>query len=118
MKRHAFAIAAFVGLCETCAAADLPPCGGAWPLQKRIDEIAANGGGTLVLTAGEYHTGAIFFKPGVNLHLEKGATIIGVDDAEGYPMRETRIEGETCQYYPALVNADGCDGFKISGEGV
>ena len=87
-------------------------------MQKRIDEIAAKGGGTLVLTAGEYHTGAIFFKPGVNLHLEKGATIIGVDDAEGYPMRETRIEGETCQYYPALVNADGCDGFKISGEGV
>ena len=87
-------------------------------MQTRIDEIAAKGGGTLVLTAGEYHTGAIFFKPGVNLHLEKGATIIGVDDAEGYPMRETRIEGETCQYYPALVNADRCDGFRISGEGV
>ena len=118
MKRHAFAIAAFVVLCETCAAADLAPCGGAWPLQERIDEIAANGGGTLVLTAGVYRTGAIFFKPGVNLHLEKGATIIGVDEAEGYPMRETRIEGETCLYYPALVNADGCDGFKISGEGV
>ena len=33
-------------------------------------------------------------------------------------MRETRIEGETCLYYPALVNADGCDGFTISGEGV
>ena len=43
-----------------------------------IDEIAAKGGGTLVLTAGVYRTGAIFFKPGVNLHLEKGATIIGV----------------------------------------
>ena len=54
----------------------------------------------------------------MNLHLEKGATIVGVDEAEGYPMRETRIEGETCVYYPALVNADGCDGFTISGEGV
>ena len=92
--------------------------GSAWPLQKRIDEIAAKGGGTLVLTAGEYRTGAIFFKPGVNLHLEKGAAIVGVDEPDGYPVCETRIEGETCQYYPALVNADGCDGFKISGEGV
>ena len=85
-----------------------------WPLQDRIDEIAANGGGTLTLTAGVYRTGAIFFKPGVNLHLEKGATILGVDEAEGYPQCETRIECETCLYYPALVNADRCDGFKIS----
>ena len=89
-----------------------------WPLQARIDEIAASGGGTLTLTAGVYRTGAIFFKPGVNLHLEKGATILGIDEAAGYPMRMTRIEGETCLYYPALVNAEGCDGFIISGEGV
>lgn len=42
----------------------------AWPLQERIDALAANGGGTLTLTAGVYRTGALFFKPGVNLHLE------------------------------------------------
>ena len=89
-------MAAFVVLCGACAGSALAAHGGAWPLQERIDEIAAKGGGTLVLTAGVYRTGAIFFKPGVNLHLEKGATIIGVDEAEGYDMRETRIEGETC----------------------
>ena len=87
-------------------------------LQAEIDALAAAGGGTLSLTAGVYRTGALFFKPGVNLHLDKGATIVGVDEAEGYPMRETRIEGETCLYYPALINADHCDGFTISGEGV
>lgn len=55
------------------------------------------------------------------LQLYKGAdeTVkVLVDEAEGYPMRETRIEGETCLYYPALINADHCDGFTISGEGV
>ena len=87
-------------------------------LQSEIDALAAAGGGTLTLTSGVYRTGALFFKPGVNLHLEKGAVIEGVDEAEGYPMRETRIEGETCRYYPALINADHCDGFRISGEGV
>ena len=87
-------------------------------LQAEIDAVAAAGGGTLSLGPGVYRTGALFFKPGVNLHLDKGATIVGVDGAEGYPMRETRIEGETCLYYPALINADGCDGFTISGEGV
>lgn len=87
-------------------------------LQKRIDEIAAQGGGTLALTSGVYKTGALFFRPGVNLHLEKGARIQGVDGEEGYPQRETRIEGQTCVYYPALINADSCDGFRITGEGV
>ena len=105
-------------LCSAVFLVTLAAHGAARSLQERIDELAAKGGGTLVLKPGVYETGAIFFKPGVNLHLERGATIIGVDDAEGYPMRETRIEGETCVYYPALVNADGCDGFTISGEGV
>ncbi|MGN0876919.1 MAG: hypothetical protein ACI4TC_06590, partial [Kiritimatiellia bacterium] len=30
----------------------------------------------------------------------------------------TWTKGIVCVYYPALVNADGCDGFTISGEGV
>lgn len=112
------AVGAFAALAtfaaETAAETDLPAV---WPLQAQIDALAAQGGGTLTLGPGVYKTGAIFFKPGVNLHLEEGATILGVDEDAGYPMRETRIEGETCVYYPALVNADGCDGFTISGKG-
>lgn len=38
-----------------------------WPLQERIDAIAADGGGTLVLTAGVYRTGALFFRPAPGL---------------------------------------------------
>ena len=86
-------------------------------LQARIDKLAEKGG-MLVLEPGLYRSGALFFRPGVNLCLERGAVLQGVDDASGYPMCETRIEGETCVYYPALINADGCDGFTVSGEGV
>lgn len=86
-------------------------------LQKRIDDLAARGGGTLVLKPGRYESGALFFKPGVNLHLEEGSVLVGRDDADSYPKRITRIEGETCEYYPALVNADCCDGFRITGSG-
>lgn len=87
-------------------------------LQARIDSIAVAGGGTLTLTSGTYRTGALFFKPGVNLRLEDGAMLIGTGGKEDYPMRQTRLGGLTITYYPALVNADGCDGFRISGNGV
>jgi len=42
----------------------------------------------------------------------------GSDDPAEYPKRETRIEGQTRVYFPALINADRCDGFRISGSGV
>lgn len=87
-------------------------------LQGEIDRLAAAGGGTLRVRSGVHRSGALFFKPGVNLHLEKGAVILGVDDDAAYPWCETRMIGTTLNYYPALINADRCDGFTITGEGV
>ena len=42
---------------------------------------------------------------------------MGSDDIADYPLCQTRIEGETCQYFPALINADGINGFIMCGEG-
>ena len=85
--------------------------------QALIDKIAAEGGGVAVVPEGTYLTGAIFFKPDVHLYIKKGGTILGSNDPSDYPLVETRIEGENCLYFPALINADGVDGFTISGEG-
>ncbi len=85
--------------------------------QELIDVIASNGGGVMVVPKGTYRTGAIFFKQGVHLYLEKDGVIMGSDDISDYPVCETRIEGESCKYFPALINADGIDGFTITGEG-
>ena len=30
---------------------------------------------------------------------------------------QTRMEGETCPYFAALINADNVDGFKMCGKG-
>ena len=87
-------------------------------LQGRIDALAAQGGGTLKLTRGLYYTGALDFRPGVNLHLDKGAVILGANVAEAYPKRETRVEGRWGVYFPGLINAERCDGFTITGEGI
>ena len=86
-------------------------------LQALIDRIAAEGGGVMVVPAGVYMTGALFFKQGVNLYLSEGAMLRGSDDIADYPLLPTRIEGESCPYFAALINADGVDGFTICGPG-
>ena len=86
-------------------------------IQALIDKVSAEGGGTIVFSGGTYLSGALSFKQGVHLRLEADGVLKGSDDIRDYPLCETRIEGESCLYFPALVNADGLDGFSITGEG-
>ena len=86
-------------------------------IQTAIDQLAGKGGGTLVIPPGEFLTGAIFRKPGVNLHLDQGAVLKGSTNIEHYPALETRIEGHTQVWRPALVNATKTDHLRITGEG-
>jgi len=86
-------------------------------IQNLIDMAANEGGGVIVVPAGTYLTGALFFKQGVNLYVGEGGTLKGSDDPADYVVKETRIEGETCLYFTALINADGLDGFTMCGPG-
>ena len=86
-------------------------------LQTLIDSAAENGGGVIVVPSGTYYTGALFFKQGVHLYIAEGGMLKGSDDISDYPVCPTRIEGESCLYYPALINADGVDGFALCGKG-
>ncbi len=86
-------------------------------IQRLIDRAAREGGGVIRVPEGRYLTGALFFRPGVHLYLDRGGMLLGSDDICDYPVMETRIEGETCRYFSALINADRCDGFTVSGEG-
>lgn len=86
-------------------------------LQAVIDRAAAAGGGMVVLPKGVFLSGALFFKQGTHLHLEEGAVLKGSDDIAHFPIRKTRIEGQTVDYFTALVNADSLDGFTITGKG-
>lgn len=84
-------------------------------LQKVIDMAAQEGGGVVVFPDGVYLTGALFFKQGTHLHVK--GKLKGSDRIADFPVMTTRIEGETCKYFAALINADGLDGFTISGTG-
>ena len=58
-------------------------------IESAIDRIAANGGGTIVVPAGVFVSGAIFFKPGVRLHLEKGAVLRCSTDLKNFSQQRT-----------------------------
>jgi alpha-L-rhamnosidase len=87
-------------------------------IQQTIDHVAKAGGGTVVIPEGVYTTGALFFKPGVNLHLEKDAVLRGSTFIEDYPKTMTRIEGHFEEWRPALINFSKTDGVHITGEGM
>jgi alpha-L-rhamnosidase len=87
-------------------------------IQKAIDRLAASGGGTLVISPGEFLSGAIFLKPGVNLRLDQGAVLKGSTNIQDYPELETRIEGHFQVWIPALVNGSNVDHLRVSGEGM
>ncbi len=86
-------------------------------IQELIDRASKEGGGVIVVPAGTYLTGALFFKQGVNLYIAEGGTLKGSDDISDYPVMMTRMEGESCLYFAALINADAMDGFTMCGPG-
>ena len=86
-------------------------------IQNLIDKIHQNGGGVLVVPKGTYLTGSLYFKQGVHLYVSEGGILKGSDDINDYDIKETRIEGETCTYFTALINVDGVDGFIMCGPG-
>ena len=86
-------------------------------IQKIIDHVALDGGGAIVVPKGTFLSGALFFRQGTSLIVEEGGKLKGSDRIHDFPIRETRIEGQTCKYFTALINADNIDGFTIAGKG-
>lgn len=86
-------------------------------IQNLIDMVHENGGGVIVVPKGTYMTGSIYFKQGVHLYVSGGGVLKGSDDISDYDVKMTRIEGESCKYFTALINADGVDGFTMFGPG-
>lgn len=86
-------------------------------IQRTIDHAEAAGGGVVEIPAGTFLSGSIFLKPGVGLHLDRGAVLLGSNKIENYPTRMTRIEGHFQPWPMALVNVPPMDHVRIDGEG-
>lgn len=86
-------------------------------IQAAADAAYSDGGGTVVIPGGTYLTGALFFRNGVNLEIQEGATLISTVDSDDFPQILTRFEGTEKYWRCALLNFDNSRGVHVYGGG-
>ena len=77
-------------------------------IQLAIDEAHKDGGGRVIIPEGNFLSGSIILKSGVELHLHKKATLLGSLNPDDY-IKLNRWIG--------FVMADSADNISISGKG-
>jgi polygalacturonase len=85
-------------------------------IQSAID-AAAKSKGTVTFAPGTYLTGALFVKSGVELRVDAGVELRGVQDLSAYPVMQTRVAGIEMKWPAALINVYEQSGVKITGKG-
>ncbi len=86
---------------------------------QHVIDLAAQCGeeAVVVVPKGTFLTGSLQMRQNVNLYVEKGGRLKGSSDICDFPVVDTRIEGQSCKYFAALINAKGLDSLKICGPG-
>ncbi|MBN2388432.1 MAG: glycoside hydrolase family 28 protein [Anaerolineales bacterium] len=86
-------------------------------LQAAIDACASQGGGTVVIPAGQYLTGSLFLHDDISLYLDAGATLLGSQDPADYPVTSSRWEGTEQPTYAPLIGGGRLRNIAILGRG-
>jgi len=86
-------------------------------IQQTIDRCSALGGGSVVVPAGDYLTGALVLYSNVALEIAEGASLLGSGDMADYPLAQVRWEGKWIKGYSALISAMDSDNIGITGPG-
>lgn len=86
---------------------------------KAIQACHQAGGGTVIVPAGNYYSGAIHLLDNVNFHLEEGAEIkFSTNPKDFLPVVHTSYEGNELMNYSPLIYAKGKKNIAITGKGV
>jgi polygalacturonase len=86
--------------------------------RQAIADCHTQGGGTVLVPAGEWPSGPIHLCSNIRLHLERDARVVFSTRFEDYlPVVFTRWEGVECYNYSPLIYAIDCHDIAISGEG-
>ncbi|MEP0368007.1 MAG: glycoside hydrolase family 28 protein [Cyclobacteriaceae bacterium] len=87
-------------------------------IQQAIDELSGQGGGTVLIPAGNWKTGRITLKSNINLHFSDGAVVSFSTDVKDYqPAVFTRVESLEIMTLAACIYANGTDNIAITGSG-
>jgi len=87
-------------------------------IQKAIDTAAAEGGGTVYFPAGNYLSGTIYLKNNITLHLDAGATLLGSNKLEDFPITKCAYRSYTDNYtYRSLIFGENLHNIAIVGRG-
>jgi hypothetical protein len=78
-------------------------------IQQLIDKVSANGGGKVIVPPGNFMTGTLSLKSGVELHIELGGVLLGAHATGDYK----KLAGRA-----ALVMAENQNNISITGEGI
>lgn len=84
---------------------------------QAINELAASGGGKLVVPSGEWLTGPIVLKSKIELHLEPDSLIQFSSDRDDYPLVETSFEGRSQWRCQSPISGFGLHDIAITGAG-
>ena len=86
-------------------------------INRAVAKCSVNGGGTVIIPAGVWHTGPLTLKSNVNLHIEKRATLLFTTNTKYFNRVLTRWEGLDCYNLQPLIYAYGETNIGITGEG-
>lgn len=84
-------------------------------IQKAIDAVAANGGGTVYFPPGDYTSSTFFIKSNVRIYLEAGATLYASRKPEDYKFTKGIYSTETD--VPILIYAENQQNITFDGRG-
>lgn len=87
-------------------------------IQNAIDEAYKNGGGKILVPAGEFLTGSLHLKDNIELHLLPGAELTFSDNQEDYPVVTSRWEGASREVYASCLFAENAKNISVTGFGV
>ena len=89
-------------------------------LQSAIDKAADQGGGTVLLSKGDYVTGTLVMKSNVRLMVGEGSRLLASTDLADFPehiCQRVTVQDTHMGMNQALIFAEGCENICLCGPG-
>lgn len=84
---------------------------------QAVEKLEREGGGTIVVPAGEYYTYSIELKSNMTLFLESGARLKFIQDWQGYKVIRSEFEGRTEGLFMPCIYARNAENVTLGGYG-